>query len=189
MTTLISNDVASWDARALDCKTSHGAALWSEHGQTQRFVRVLNYLELFPGDKVLDYGCGTARFSEFLPRDVAYYGLDSSPEMRERARREHPGATILRPDELTELDAFAHVVAIGPFNLIDGWSKAQTWETLEWLYSITEQSMIVSLYRGNDRDSIRYEENELATFARTLSTRFLIDTVYLDNDVILKVLT
>lgn len=185
---LLRNDVAAWDARARDSRTSHGAALWSEHGQTTRFVRALNHLSLFPGDRVLDYGCGTARFCEFLPRDVAYWGLDSSAEMRERARREHPRATILRPDELTELDAFAHVVAIGPFNLADGWSKQQTFETLEWLYSLVEQSMIVSLYRGNDPDSIRYEEDELARFARGLSSRFVLDTVYAENDILLKVL-
>lgn len=182
---MISNSPEAWSTRALDCATSHGAALWSEHGQTQRFLAARRALDLMTGDRVLDFGCGTARFCEFLPRDVSYFGLDSSSEMRERARREHPRAIVI--DELTEIDAFSHVVAIGPFNLPDGWSYEQTWETLEALFSIAEQSLIVSLYRGKDPSCLSYDVDDLARFASTLSSTFVVDASYLPNDVLLVV--
>ncbi len=52
--------------------------------------RLLRQMELAPGDRVLEIGCGTARNLIRLARrrrDVACYGLDVSTEMLATARR------------------------------------------------------------------------------------------------------
>ena len=37
-----------------------------------------DYIQPFPGCKILDIGCGTARILDYLPVDVDYHGFDLS---------------------------------------------------------------------------------------------------------------
>ena len=138
------NTPTAWDERAAEPE-SWRAAMWSKAGQEARFEAVLRRLQLRDGQTLLDYGCGTGRFQEWLPDGIHYYGHDWSRVMRERARTS--GATILRRlDELT----FDHVVVIGTFNLAHSWSKERTWAELEKLWKRARRSMVVCLYRGID---------------------------------------
>lgn len=184
MSTLIENSPRAWSERA-GRSTSWEAALWSEGGQTRRFLAVLRHLQLRDGDSVLDYGCGTGRLCEFLPAGVSYYGLDWSEQMRERVALDHPRARVLAevPDLL-----FDHVVCIGTFNLADGWSKEQTYAQLADLWAgYTRRTLVASLYRGHDPSCIRYEPEDLAEFARRLGcATFAIDAAYLENDLLLE---
>ena len=159
--------------------------MWSEGGQTRRFLAVLDHLDLRDGDTLLDFGCGTGRFSEFLPHAVSYHGLDWSQEMRERVALEHPRACVL--GELPEL-IFDHIVCIGPFNLADGWSKEQTYAQLADLWNgYTRRSLVASLYRGHDPACIRYEPEDVAEMARRLGcATFALDCRYLENDLLLE---
>jgi len=183
MTTLIQNTIAAWDTRA-SALTSWGAGLQSERGQVQRFLAVLEHLNLRRGDNVLDFGCGTGRLCEFLPERVQYVGFDWSPDLRKRAAEEHPRARIV--DVLSD-EMFDHIVAVGPFNLCDNWTKQQTWERLAELWGMhTRRSLVVSLYRGDDPVNVVYEPEELCVFARRMGCRrFRIDSTYLDNDLLL----
>ncbi len=187
MTTLIENTPAAWSERALHAATSAEAAMWSEGGQTRRFLAALRLLSLRADDTLLDYGCGTGRFCEFLPPDVLYYGHDTSPQMLERMTDEHPRATPM--EALVDGVYFDHVVAIGCFNLADNWSKEQTFKALWNLWTFnTRRSLLVSLYRGTDPSCIRYEPEDAAEFARRLAaTFFVIDCVYAENDLTLAV--
>ena len=127
-----------------------------------------------------------------LPSDpmITYYGLDWSEGMRARARREHPHAVIL--PELDDDLVFDHVVCIGPFNLSDGWSKEQTWETLEELWTLhTAASLVVSLYREAGRTPstmLGYSPTDAAELvARLGSPPFVLRSDHLPNDLILGV--
>ena len=177
----VDNTPAAWSSRA-SAPTSHQAAGWSEKGQTLRFIAVLEHLDLRPGETVLDYGCGTGRFSAFLPHDVAYTGYDSAQGMIDRARADHPGEQF---DTEIPPVIFDHVAAIGPFNLpSDGDPFAQ----IEWLWRMcVRRSMVLSLYRGDDTRCVRYEAGDAIAVARRLGAqRFRIDTTHLDNDLIVS---
>ncbi|MDI6754906.1 MAG: class I SAM-dependent methyltransferase [Thermodesulfobacteriota bacterium] len=53
---------------------------------------IARFLQIKPGARILDIGCGTGRFTaEYLKRGARVYGLDSSPEMIEYAGRKHRG--------------------------------------------------------------------------------------------------
>lgn len=179
----IANTPQAWSDRAR-LATSHEAALWSEGGQTCRFQAVLRHLHLRKTDTLLDFGCGTGRFSEFLPRGVSYHGLDWSEDMRERAAFDHPQAVVL--DRLPE-SAFDHTVVIGTFNLAANWSKSQTWKQLKKLWDdATKRSLVVSVYRGGDPNCLCYQPVDLADFAKRMNcTTFAIDATYLANDLLL----
>ena len=183
MTTTIENTPAAWSARSSSVNASWEAALWSEAGQTQRFLAVLAHLELRAGDSLLDFGCGTGRFRAFVPREVGYFAYDTAPGMLARAA-EQDGVTALGelPDAL-----FDHVVAVGPFNLADGCSTGRTFETVADLWANhTRRTLAVSLYRGDDPACISYDPMTVARWAGRLGChRFAVDASYLDNDLLL----
>jgi SAM-dependent methyltransferase len=180
VSTVVENTPAAWSERAL-LPASHQAAMWSEGGQTRRFLAVLRQLAFRPGDTLLDFGCGTGRFCEFLPSDVDYAGYDWAPGMVERMVSEHPRARPLEalPDEL-----FDFVVAIGCFNLADGWTKERTWERVSELWTEhTRQALALSVYRGHDSNCLRYTPEDLAELARRLGcATFTLDASYMEND-------
>lgn len=188
---MIPNSPAAWDERARTAATSWEAALWSKHSQDVRFHAVRSLLKVRMDDVVLDFGCGTGAFMDFLPdapMSCAYFGYDWSAEMRARAREEHPGAVII--GELDEDLVFDHVVCIGTFNLRDGWSKEATWDKLEELWAMhTRSSLIVSLYRergATPASMIGYSPTDVAGFAERLgASSFVLRADHLPNDLIL----
>lgn len=155
--------------------------MWSEHGQTTRFVAVAKHLHTAPAQSVLDYGCGDGRFSEFIPRTVSYFGYDWSEGMLERARKRSRGSySSSMPDWRVD-----HIVCIGTFNLTDEWSKEQTWRTLRHLYNHwARRSVIVSLLRGEAEGCFTYTPEEAGAFA-AIAKHSVIDCSYLENDMLL----
>lgn len=78
----------------------------------------LDAAELKPGDTVLDVGCGPAYYLDRLPRDVAYYGFDTSEPYLAHARAKfgdrgefHHGR--LTGHSLADLPAFDAVLLFG----------------------------------------------------------------------------
>lgn len=71
-------------------------------GQTSRWYRkALSDLDLKPGDKVLDVGCGTGESTRYLSRlyqGVAVEGMDISPGMLAVAQRHDPGGIYFEGD-------------------------------------------------------------------------------------------
>ncbi len=180
--TAVDNSVEAWDARAVRASTDWDAAMWSEHGQTTRFTSVVRALNLRPSDNLLDYGCGTGRLVEFVPPDVSYVGVDRSAGMIEKAKERTKGAFYTKAPPWK----FDHVVAIGVFNLSDGWSKEDTWSVLDQLWNdCTRRTLAVCLYRGVAKGSLIYSAPEIAEFAMLRTTNFTVDCSYLPNDAML----
>jgi cyclopropane fatty-acyl-phospholipid synthase-like methyltransferase len=178
------NTPEAWSQRAA-LPEPWAACGWSRHGQFQRFMAVLQHLpDLHAGDKLLDFGCGTAALHAWMPRGVRYYGVDWAEGMRERAKREHPEAVILPAPPGFQVDV---TVCVGCFNLAGGWSREDTWATLERLWAQTTRVLLVSLYRGSDGHTMPYQPREAIAFADRVSCdRYRLDTSYLANDFLLE---
>lgn len=159
--------------------------MWSEESQQTRMELARAWLlELVQvDDQVLDFGCGTARFAEFMPAVATYFGWDWSPAMRERAQHDHREVTILDTDPL-EGPPYDHVVALGTFNLQHNWSKLETLDTLVELWALARRSLIVSLYRGQaSPDMIRYELDDIVRlFERCGFPALSVTNEHLSND-------
>jgi SAM-dependent methyltransferase len=69
---------------------------WADRAEKKLIARAI---QIKPGDKFLDAGCGTAHFTaEFVKYGGVVYGLDSSREMLDYARTRHPGPIFIRGD-------------------------------------------------------------------------------------------
>ena len=181
---MILNSPAAWSARAHSPLPEHEACRWSRSGQQERFASVLAVLDPKPGETLLDFGCGTGALSELVPEGVGYVGYDWAGGMVMRARCEHPGKYFTRflpggPD-----DPFDLIACIGPFNLRDGWSKQQTWETLGMLWTRCRRALAVCLYAGEDPDCLIYSEDEIPFIAHMGEARTTV-TRHRPNDLLL----
>jgi SAM-dependent methyltransferase len=71
---------------------------------SERLRRIVEALELAPGERVLEIGCGHGVAATMvLERGNPYLGVDRSPTMVEAARRRNPGAEFAVA-ELESLD-------------------------------------------------------------------------------------
>jgi SAM-dependent methyltransferase len=145
---------------------------------------VRDYLEVLPGQSVLDYGCGTGRFSEFLPDHAHYIGVDSSQAMLDRAIREHPDTTEgphlktwFLGGRMLGLLRVSHAVAIGIWNEP---GDTDPWDTVADLWSLVTKTLVVSLHR--DLFPIENIVAELHRFGLTTRGRMAIDGTHYDND-------
>jgi SAM-dependent methyltransferase len=184
MVEVVENTPVAWSRRAASAASSHKAAGWTERGQAQRFLAVLRHLDLRAGQDLLDYGCGTGRFSTFLPLGIGYFGYDTAPGMLERAKAEHPDGSYLA--ELGAGWIYDHIVCVGPFNLPG--SREETWEILSGLWEQhLPSTLIASLYDGKDERCLTYDPDWALSLARSLSQKYVIDRSYLGNDVLMVV--
>ena len=194
------NSPAAWDARA-SAPTSWQAAMWSEQSQDTRFNMACSWLEelVAPDEIVLDFGCGTGHLADAIVACGApmshtrYVGYDWSPAMRARARADQPSTRWPRFSILETVlvdDVFDHVVCLGPFNLSDKWTRGDTLDALATLWAVTRRSMIVSLYRGQEKTGmISYGLEDAKRIIERLGyPRFTFTTEHLGNDMMLRFL-
>jgi ubiquinone/menaquinone biosynthesis C-methylase UbiE len=62
------------------------------------FPKVLKLLDLTPGSRLVDLGCGQGAFSAVLPHEVTYLGLDISPALIGMAKKRFPKRQFLVHD-------------------------------------------------------------------------------------------
>lgn len=173
------NTPEAWDERAA-APEPWTACGWTVDGQMDRFEAVLDELEPQPGDRLLDWGCGTGGLSDQIADGVAYIGFDSSPGMVRRAIRDHPGR---RFQDWEPFGDFTLVACVGPFNLPGHWSKEMTWYTLRSLFDRTERKLVASLYSGSDESCLSYSIEECDRFAKGQGFRAFADK-WRHNDIL-----
>lgn len=83
-------------AFAYDATLALGARLGISH--ERQIHQSFGQLDIPPGARLLDLGCGTAAAYPYLPAKLQYFGVDLSINMLRRARRRMPGARILCAD-------------------------------------------------------------------------------------------
>lgn len=177
------NTPEAWSERArLD--SAWEACGWSEDGQRSRHLAVVAALAPEPGDRLLDFGCGTGELCELLLPDVDYVGYDWATGMVIRAGREHPGR---RFQSWQPTGVFDLVACVGCFNLPGNWSKEHTWHTLRTLWDQTCcRTLAVSLYAGVDGRCLSYTGAEAADAGAQLSWNVRVDQIR-HNDLLLTV--
>ena len=159
------NTPEEWSARA-EHPEPWTACGWTYDGQQDRLDAALDELDPQPGDRLLDWGCGTGELSALVAAGVGYVGFDSALGMVERARRDHPNRRFQQWEPQGEFDL---VACVGPFNLPGHWSKEATWHTLRRLWERTRRMLVASLYAGADPSCLSYTLEECERFAHAQS--------------------
>lgn len=161
------NTPEAWSVRATMFERPWQAARWSEHGQRERHALVVDALQPRPGDRLLDYGCGTGALTGHLPAGVVYVGFDWADGMIDRAREDHSGYTFTAVEPTGRFDL---VAVVGTFNLSHRWSKQRTFHTLRHLWDATGcRTLAASLYAGTDDRCLIYTVEELEACGRSLT--------------------
>ena len=173
------NTPEAWSGRAA-IPEPWTACGWTFDGQLDRLEAVLDELDPQPGERLLDWGCGTGELAVLLHPDVAYTGFDSAPGMVERAIHDHPGRRFQTWEPFGEFDL---VACIGPFNLPGHWSKQMTWCILRRLFDRTERRLVASLYAGSDPTCLSYTLEECDRFAKGQGFRSWADK-WRHNDIL-----
>jgi SAM-dependent methyltransferase len=178
------NTPTAWSERARLVPEPWLACGWSEEGQRVRLEAVADALDAQRCERLLDFGCGTGELCTLIPGDVLYVGFDSAPGMVTRARRDHAAAhrtfTAYHPT-----GRFDVVACVGPFNLIDHWSKERTWHAVRHLWDTTGcRALALSLYAGWDDRCLVYSEDECDGYGRSLSHDVKIERIR-DNDLLM----
>lgn len=153
---------------------------WTLDGQMDRLEAVVDELDPQPGDRLLDWGCGTGALTDLLHPGVNYTGFDTAQGMVERARREHPSR---RFQDWEPRGDSTLVACVGPFNLPGRWSKEMTWYTLRRLFDRTERRLVASLYAGSDESCLSYTLEECDRFAKGQGFRAWADK-WRHNDIL-----
>lgn len=132
-------------------------------------------------ERVLDFGCGTGGFSDWLPMDTGYVGYDTAPGMVARAAREHPDRVF---QTWMPTGMFDVTVAVGPFNLPGPGGKTGVLHTLRYLWERTTRVLVATLYAGRDVNCERFTETDV----RPLLGEAYLSSVkrWRDNDLLLR---
>lgn len=69
--------------------------LFSNWLERRRFSEVREWVR---GDRLLDYGCGVGNFSQWLPKDTIYVGVERDPVIAAKGRLLHNGLQIITGD-------------------------------------------------------------------------------------------
>ena len=157
----------------------------SPKSHEQRLKAILR-LPVKEGDTILEFGCGTGRLADLLPRSVRYEGLDWSPGVITQAQHRRPH-NAFRCGTVSDLTAHDWVVASGPFNYARGWSKNQTAEALAAMWSASRRGVALTALRIPADGRLHYSAEELASFLAACDWSHLeLDRSYLPNDMCLR---
>ncbi len=184
--------------RHRDALLRHGwhpnALYWSSLSVQETRFAVLAEVGLQAGDCLLDVGCGFGDLATFLHgrgHDIAYTGIDLSPELVAAGRERFPGID-LREGDLFGVDpmpqSFDVLMLSGALNegLGDGGDYAC--RVIERLYQSCRRAVAFNLLDArNDWVASRpdlqsFEPQVMQAFCQTFADRCELREGYLDND-------
>jgi SAM-dependent methyltransferase len=152
----------------------------------ERRLRALLRLPIGKADNLLELGCGTGRLADFIPGGVSYKGLDWSQEVIALARRRRSRGSF-RCGSLADLTPHDWVVASGPFNYSEGWSKRLTAEAIVAMWGASRRGIAVTVLRVPAGGRLHYDASELISFLAGCDWAHLeLDRSYLPNDICLR---
>lgn len=120
------------------------AVHWVSEDRVNLRYDVLTDIGNLEGKRILDFGCGTALFIDYLEEqgiECEYYGWDISENMISEARKRHPDATFKSIDILTEdvseyNDYFDYIFVSGVFHVKTGSNEDAH---RKWMYNILDE--------------------------------------------------
>jgi SAM-dependent methyltransferase len=176
----------AWDSYASDGGSDHLIADCGSAESHERRLKALLRLPIEGGDTLLEFGCGTGRLADFVPSSVRYEGVDWSREIITLARRRRPHGTF-RCGSIVDLTPHDWVVASGPFNYANGWSRSQTAEAVSVMWDSSTRGIALTVLRVPANGRLHYGGGELISFlARRDWSHLELDRSYLPNDICLR---
>jgi SAM-dependent methyltransferase len=176
----------TWDELARSDGPDHAIADCGSTESHERRLHAVLRLPFRPGETLLELGCGTGRLADLVPDGVTYEGLDWSAEMVELAQKRRPHIAFRQgtQDDLTPAD---WVVASGPFNYDDGWSKDRTAESFAAMWRASRRGIAVTVLRVEAERRLHYSPEELLSFVAELDWgQVELDRSYLPNDLCVR---
>jgi hypothetical protein len=176
----------AWDSYASEGGPDYLIADCGSPESHERRLRAILQLPFEEGDTLLEFGCGTGRLADFVPGDVRYEGLDWSREVISLAqsRRPHDAFRCGSVGDLTPND---WVVASGPFNYAEGWSKSQTAKAVSAMWGASRRGIALTVLCIPADGRLHYSDDELISLLAACDWSHLeLDRSYLPNDMCLR---
>lgn len=148
--------------------SAEAAQYSSRESQFRRFAALARIANL-KGKRVLDFGCGTASFAEYLKlvgQTPAFYcGVDIVPEFFEHARIKVPAGHYCHPDELGKM-RFDYAFVSGVFNNRRKGNRKFWQETVKSLFARCDVGVAFNMMSKyvDYRDSKLFYEDPLKAF-------------------------
>ena len=176
----------AWDRYARDGGPDFVIADCGSPESHERRLRAVLRLPVGAGDSLLEFGCGTGRLADLLPRGIRYEGLDWSGEVISLARQRRPHGSF-RCGSAGDLAPHDWVVASGPFNYADGWSKRQTADAVRAMWQASRRGIALTVLRVPAEGRLHYDGGELVSMLAGCDwSQLELDRSYLPNDMCLR---
>ena len=173
-----------------DSKFGWQASKWfSEESQYERFAIAASFL--LPEHSILDVGCGTGDFYEFLAsryKNIKYKGVDFSNAMIEKAKEKY-NSNFENIDLLEINEKFDCVFALGTFNLQMNDHEKYIKQHINKCFECCNNKTIIFL---KDNSCIeKYEQikyycaEDVLKLALSITPHVLLSTCFLPNEITL----
>jgi SAM-dependent methyltransferase len=179
-----------WDERARLRESNQYTVDCSQRTQLMRFLAFAQLTRL-EGASILDIGCGTGDFFDFLKHqgiNADYTGFDISPVMVARCQERFPGAKFVSGDFLnwTPVRAFDYTIAIGIHNIKADGARDILEATLRRQFELSDKaahiSILSSRYEGFDSHIQAWNPMEILELAMSITPYVAFRHDYLPHD-------
>ncbi len=167
------------------------ALYWSSRDIQELRFQVLAEIGVKQGDSVLDVGCGFADLKSWFAeqgKDVAYTGIDISPDLIAVAKAQHPN-TPLFANELKKsgfkMLSFDWVLLSGALNEPYADKGKYARQSIKEMYRLCRKGVAFNLLNAKvvqAHDLQSFEPEDMLAFCQGLSPKCRLRDDYLDND-------